>query len=103
MTGPAPIFEGGRLLALVDVQRALSSLAIGEVMVELSKGADSRFTVGCGGDTFNTAIYLARAGYDPRAGVALWPSSFSRSCPPQIGMTQSLRICNSSLAIFMAS
>lgn len=31
-------------------------------MVELARGADGRFVLGFGGDTFNTAVYLARAG-----------------------------------------
>ena len=37
-------------------------VAVGEVMVELARGNDGRFSLGYGGDTFNTAIYLARAG-----------------------------------------
>ena len=35
-----------------------------EPLIELARGADGRFTLACGGDTFNTAIYLARAGID---------------------------------------
>ncbi len=35
---------------------------IGECMVELREGADGRFTQGHGGDTLNTAVYLARLG-----------------------------------------
>ena len=38
------------------------SLCIGEATIELARGGDGRFSLGCGGDTFNTAIYLARAG-----------------------------------------
>ncbi|HRK19681.1 MAG TPA: sugar kinase [Hyphomicrobiaceae bacterium] len=37
-------------------------LSIGECMVELARGADGRFSLAYGGDTFNTAVYLARAG-----------------------------------------
>ncbi len=37
-------------------------VSIGECMVELARGDDGRFGLGYGGDTFNTAIYLARAG-----------------------------------------
>ena len=37
-------------------------ISIGECMVELARGDDGRFGLGYGGDTFNTAIYLARAG-----------------------------------------
>src|SRR5579863_9365846 len=35
---------------------------VGEVLIELARGADGRFSLSCGGDAFNTAIYLARAG-----------------------------------------
>lgn len=37
-------------------------VALGECMVELARGADGRFGLSYGGDTFNTAVYLARAG-----------------------------------------
>ena len=37
-------------------------IAIGECMVELARGVDGVFTLAFGGDTYNTALYLARAG-----------------------------------------
>lgn len=37
-------------------------VSIGECMVELARGADGRFALAYGGDTFNTAVYLARCG-----------------------------------------
>ena len=37
-------------------------ITIGECMVELARGADGRYGLAFGGDTFNTAVYLARAG-----------------------------------------
>ncbi len=37
-------------------------LSIGEVMIEMTRGADGRFRQTCAGDTFNTAVYLARRG-----------------------------------------
>ncbi len=37
-------------------------VSIGEIAIELTRGADGRFSQSCGGDTFNTAIYLARRG-----------------------------------------
>jgi 2-dehydro-3-deoxygluconokinase len=37
-------------------------VSIGECMVELSRGDDARYGLAVGGDTFNTAVYLARAG-----------------------------------------
>ena len=39
----------------------LDLLAIGEVMAELRRSADAGFAVGFAGDTFNTAVYTARA------------------------------------------
>ena len=42
------------------------AICVGEVLIELARGGDGRFALSCGGDTFNTAVYLARAG----AGVA---------------------------------
>src|SRR3954451_24838214 len=37
-------------------------ICVGEVMVELSRGPENRYGLSYGGDTFNTAVYLARAG-----------------------------------------
>jgi 2-dehydro-3-deoxygluconokinase len=37
-------------------------ISIGECMVELARGSDGRFALGFGGDTYNTAVYLARLG-----------------------------------------
>lgn len=37
-------------------------ISIGECMVEMSRGGDGRFSLAYGGDTFNTAVYIARAG-----------------------------------------
>ena len=37
-------------------------VAIGECMVELSRASDGRFSLAFGGDTFNTAVYVARLG-----------------------------------------
>ena len=52
-------------------------IAIGEVMVEMTRGTDGRFGMSCGGDTFNTAIYLARAGIDVAYATALGDDSYS--------------------------
>jgi 2-dehydro-3-deoxygluconokinase len=38
------------------------AICVGEPLIELARGADGRFSLSGGGDTFNTAIYLARAG-----------------------------------------
>jgi 2-dehydro-3-deoxygluconokinase len=52
-------------------------VTIGEVMVEMARGSDGRFSCGCGGDTFNTAVYLARAGIETAFATALGDDPFS--------------------------
>jgi 2-dehydro-3-deoxygluconokinase len=52
-------------------------VAIGEVLIEMARGGDGRFAVGCGGDTFNTAVYLARAGIPTSFATALGDDPFS--------------------------
>jgi 2-dehydro-3-deoxygluconokinase len=54
-------------------------IAIGEVMAELARGNDGRFSMTCGGDTFNTAVYLARAGIDVAYATALGDDPYSDS------------------------
>jgi len=55
------------------------AICVGEPLIELARGADGRFTLGCGGDTFNTAIYLARAGVDVAFATALGDDPYSDS------------------------
>jgi 2-dehydro-3-deoxygluconokinase len=52
-------------------------VSVGEVMIELARGGDGRFGIGCGGDTFNTAVYLARAGVDVAYATALGDDPYS--------------------------
>ncbi|MEP9349493.1 sugar kinase [Xanthobacter sp. KR7-225] len=52
-------------------------ICVGEVMVELARGSDGRFGLGFGGDTFNTAVYLARAGVETAYATALGDDAFS--------------------------
>jgi 2-dehydro-3-deoxygluconokinase len=52
-------------------------VAVGEVMIELARGSDGRFALSCGGDSFNTAIYLARAGIDIGYATALGDDRYS--------------------------
>ena len=52
-------------------------VTIGEVLIELSRGGEGRFAVGYGGDTFNTAVYLARAGLEVGFVSALGDDPFS--------------------------
>lgn len=50
---------------------------IGECMIELSLGAGSQLTRGYGGDTLNTAVYLARLGVNTDYVTALGDDPFS--------------------------
>ena len=52
-------------------------VCVGEAMIELARGSDGRFGIGCGGDTFNAAIYLARAGMDVAFATALGNDPYS--------------------------
>ena len=54
-------------------------ISIGEVMIEMARGNDGRFALGCGGDTFNTAVYLVRAGIDVAYATALGDDEYSES------------------------
>ena len=52
-------------------------VSIGEVMIEMSRGPDGRFGLACGGDTFNTAVYLARNGVEVAYATALGDDQYS--------------------------
>jgi 2-dehydro-3-deoxygluconokinase len=52
-------------------------VSVGEVMIEMARGGDGRFSQGCGGDTFNTAVYLARHGLDVAYATALGDDRYS--------------------------
>jgi 2-dehydro-3-deoxygluconokinase len=52
-------------------------ICIGEAIVELARGADGRFALASSGDTFNTAIYLARAGVRTAFATALGDDPYS--------------------------
>ena len=56
---------------------AQHAICIGEAAVELSRGADGRFALASAGDTFNTAIYLARAGVPVSFASALGDDPYS--------------------------
>ncbi len=55
------------------------AICIGEVVIELARGADGTFALSCGGDAFNTAIYLARAGIGVAFATALGDDPYSDS------------------------
>jgi 2-dehydro-3-deoxygluconokinase len=56
---------------------AKRAICIGEAIVELARGGDGRFALASSGDTFNTAIYLARAGVATAFASALGDDPFS--------------------------
>jgi 2-dehydro-3-deoxygluconokinase len=53
------------------------AVCVGEVMVEFSRASDGRFAIACGGDTFNTAVYMARDGIDVAFATALGADAYS--------------------------
>src|SRR5580704_374318 len=55
------------------------AVCAGEVLIELARGADGRFAPSCGGDTFNAAIYLARAGLGTGFASAIGDDPYSDS------------------------
>ena len=55
------------------------AVCVGEVLIELKRGADGRFALSCGGDTFNTAIYLTRAGISVSFATAVGDDPYSES------------------------
>jgi 2-dehydro-3-deoxygluconokinase len=50
---------------------------VGEVLLELTRGSDGRFALAYGGDTFNTAVYLARAGLEVAFASAVGDDPYS--------------------------
>lgn len=53
------------------------AVAVGECMVELARDGDGRYGQSFGGDTFNTAVYLARAGVPTAYATALGDDPYS--------------------------
>jgi 2-dehydro-3-deoxygluconokinase len=53
-------------------------IAVGEAVIELSR-QEGRLTLDCGGDTFNTAVYMARAGLDVAFATALGDDHYSEA------------------------
>jgi 2-dehydro-3-deoxygluconokinase len=54
-------------------------VSIGEALIEFVRGGDGRFGIGCSGDTFNVAVYLARAGIDAAFATALGDDPYSEA------------------------
>jgi 2-dehydro-3-deoxygluconokinase len=55
------------------------AVAIGEATIEFVRGGDGRFGVACAGDTFNVAVYLARAGLTTAFATALGDDPYSEA------------------------
>lgn len=62
----------------MELVTAMSVVSFGECMIELSRQADGQARVGYGGDTLNTAVYLARLGVSTRYMTAIGADSWSR-------------------------
>src|SRR6516225_4172588 len=54
-------------------------ICIGEAVIELRRGPDGAFSAACAGDSFNTAVYLARAGLDVGFATAVGDDPYSDS------------------------
>jgi 2-dehydro-3-deoxygluconokinase len=61
------------------MSEAKGAICVGEATVELARGAEGRFALGSGGDAFNTAIYLARAGVRTGFASALGDDPYSEA------------------------
>ncbi|MEQ1614101.1 MAG: sugar kinase [Hyphomicrobiaceae bacterium] len=64
--------------AAVAIRPSGAVISIGECMVELSRGTDGRFALAFGGDTFNTAAYMVRAGVAVAYATAIGDDPYSR-------------------------
>jgi 2-dehydro-3-deoxygluconokinase len=53
------------------------TVCVGEVMVEFSRDPNGRYALAFGGDTFNTAVYMARAGAETAYATALGDDAYS--------------------------
>jgi 2-dehydro-3-deoxygluconokinase len=61
------------------IERKSRVICVGEVLIELTRVADGTFAPACGGDAFNAAIYLARAGLDVGFATAIGDDPYSDS------------------------
>jgi 2-dehydro-3-deoxygluconokinase len=55
------------------------AVCVGEVLIEMARGADGGFALSSGGDAFNTAVYLARAGINAGFATAVGDDPYSDS------------------------
>src|SRR6516165_2511754 len=54
-------------------------ICVGEAVIELRRGPDGAFSAACAGDSFNTAVYLARAGLNVGFATAVGDDPYSDS------------------------
>lgn len=59
------------------MSEAKRAICVGEAVIELARGGDGRFALASGGDAFNTAIYLSRAGAPAAFASALGDDPYS--------------------------
>ena len=60
-------------------EQKTGAVCVGEALIELARGADGKFSPSCGGDAFNVAIYLARAGLNVAFASAIGDDPYSES------------------------
>jgi 2-dehydro-3-deoxygluconokinase len=60
-------------------ERKSGAICVGEVLIEMTRGADGAFALSSGGDAFNTAVYLARAGINAGFATAIGDDPYSDS------------------------
>jgi sugar/nucleoside kinase (ribokinase family) len=66
-------------MVLDMIERKSRVICVGEVLIELTRGTDGTFAPACGGDAFNAAIYLARAGLDVGFATAIGDDPYTLS------------------------
>src|SRR5262245_58626379 len=54
-------------------------VSVGEALIEFVRGGDGRFGITCAGDTFNVAVYLARAGIETAFASAVGDDPYSEA------------------------
>ena len=67
-------------------------VSIGEVLIEFTRAKDGRFNLSCDGDTFNTAVYLARAGINTAYATALGEDPYSDGLVSLAGVGQGVAV-----------
>jgi 2-dehydro-3-deoxygluconokinase len=60
-------------------QRKSRVIAVGEVMIELTRSPEGPYRLGFGGDTFNTAVYLGRGGAEISYATAMGDDRYSEA------------------------